>query len=174
MRLDRAQTGALMIASAFGSSTLIGYPLIQYAFPHNPEAMIDAILISELGAGMPIFTLCVGVAMYFGEGAAAEPGHQRTILLDYFRSPIFIALAAGLLMAPLHLNPESPFLGPFFQAADMVGAAIALLACLILAIELDLRPLRHIWLVLVISAAIQMGLHPLVASLQADFYQFTL
>ncbi|MDO9532865.1 MAG: AEC family transporter [Deltaproteobacteria bacterium] len=121
LRLDRAQTGALMIASSFGSSTLIGYPLIQYAFPHNPEAMIDAILISELGVGLPIFTLCVWVAMYFGEGAAAEPGHQRKILLDYFRSPIFIALAAGLLIAPLHLNPASPFLGPFFQAADMVG-----------------------------------------------------
>jgi hypothetical protein len=43
----------------------------------------------------------------------AEHGPHRTILLDYFRSPIFIALAAGLLIAPLHLNPESPFLGPF-------------------------------------------------------------
>jgi malate permease and related proteins len=174
LRLDRAQTGALMIASAFGSSTLIGYPLIQYAFPHNPEAMIDAILISELGVGLPIFTLCVWVAMYFGEGETVEPGHHRKILLDYFRSPIFISLAAGLLISPLHLNPESPWLGPFFQAADMVGAAIALLACLILAIELDLRSMRHIWLVVVISAAIQMGLHPLLAGLQADFYHFTL
>lgn len=82
LRLDRAQTGALMIASAFGSSTLIGYPLIQYAFPYHPEAMIDAILISVLGAGLPIFTLCVRVAMYFGAGEQAEPGRHRTILLD--------------------------------------------------------------------------------------------
>ena len=29
LRLDRTQTGALMIASSFGSSSLIGYPLIQ-------------------------------------------------------------------------------------------------------------------------------------------------
>jgi len=174
LRLDRAKTGALMIASSFGASTLIGYPLIQYAFPHNPEAMIDAILISELGVGLPIFTLCVWVAMYFGQGVAEAPGHQHKIPLDYFRSPIFIALAAGLLISPLHLDPESPYLAPFFQAADMVVASIALLACLILALELDLRSMRHIWLVMVISAAIQMGLHPLVAGLQADLYQFSL
>jgi predicted permease len=174
LRLDRAKTGALMIASAFGSSTLIGYPLIQYAFPHNPEAMIDAILISELGVGLPIFTLCVWVAMNFGEGAAEEPGHHRKVLLDYFRSPIFIALAAGLLISPLHLNPENPYLAPFFKAADMVAASIALLACLILAVELDLKSMRHIWLVVVISATIQMGLHPLVAGLQADLYHFSL
>jgi hypothetical protein len=174
LRMDRAKTGALMIASSFGSSTLIGYPLIQYAFPRNPEAMVDAVLISELGVGLPIFTLCVWVAMYFGEGRAEEPGCHRTTVLDYFRSPIFIALAAGLLISPLHLNPESPYLAPFFQAADMVAASIALLACLILAIELDLRSMRRIWLVVVISAAIQMGLHPLVAGLQADLYQFTL
>jgi hypothetical protein len=173
LRLDRAQTGALMMASSFGSSTLIGYPLIQYAFPHNPEALIDAILISELGVGLPTFTLCVWVAMCFGEGAAAEAGRRRKILLDYFRSPIFIALAAGLLISTLHLNPESPYLAPFSQAADMVAASITLLSCLILAIELDLRSMRHMWLVVVISAAIQMGLHPLVAGLQADFYRFT-
>jgi len=173
LRLDRGKIGALMIASSFGSSTLIGYPLVQYAFPHNPEAMVDAILISELGVGLPVFTLCVWVAMCFGEGRAEEPGGRRAVLWDYFRSPIFIALAAGLLIAPLHLNPESPFLAPFFQAADMVAASITLLACLILAIELDLRSMRGIWLVVIISAAIQMGLHPLVAGLQADLYQLT-
>jgi predicted permease len=173
LRLDRAKTGALMIASSFGSSTLIGYPLIQYAFPHNPEAMIDAILISELGVGLPIFTLCVWVAMYFGEGAAEAPGRRLKFLLDYFRSPIFIALAAGLLISPLHLDPQSPYLEPFFQAAGMAGASIVLLACMILALKLDLQSMRHLWLILVISAAIQMGLHPLVAGLQADLYQFT-
>jgi len=174
LRLDRPKIGALMIASSFGSSTLIGYPLIQYAFPHNPEAMIDAILISELGVGLPIFTLCVWVAMSFGEGAPDDPGHHRKILLEYFRSPIFIALVAGLLISPLRLNPETPYLAPFFQAANMVSGAIALLACLILAIELDFQSMRHIWLVVILCAAIQMGLHPLLAGVQADFYHFSL
>jgi predicted permease len=77
LRLDRGKTGALMIASSFGSSTLIGYPLIQYAFPHNPEAMVDAILISELGVGLPIFTLCVWVAMTLTRAESLGPCTSR-------------------------------------------------------------------------------------------------
>jgi predicted permease len=173
MKLERPQIGALMIASSFGSSTLIGYPMVQYAFPHNPGAMADAILISELGVGLPIFTLCLWVAMYFGEGAPDGAGRQK-IFLDYLRSPICIALAAGLLVSPLHLNPESPFLAPFFQAAHMVGESIALLACLILALELNLRSMKGIWLLVLITAAIQLGLHPWLANVQANLYHFVL
>jgi predicted permease len=33
LRLPRPTIGALMIVSSFGSSALLGYPLIQYAFP---------------------------------------------------------------------------------------------------------------------------------------------
>ncbi len=173
MKLARPQIGALMIASSFGSSTLIGYPLIQYVFPHNPGAMADAILISELGVGLPIFTLCVWVAMYFGEAAPAGGGRKK-IFLDYVRSPICIALAAGLLVSPLGLNPESLWLAPFFQAAHMVGKSIALLACLILAIQLNVRSVKGLgWLVL-ITAAIQLGLHPWLANVQANLYHLVL
>lgn len=49
MRLKREILGMLMITSTFGSSALIGYPLIEFAFPGNTGAMTDAILISELG-----------------------------------------------------------------------------------------------------------------------------
>ena len=162
-----------MIASSFGSSTLIGYPLIQYVFPHNPGAMADAILISELGVGLPIFTLCVWVAMYFGEEAPAGAGRQK-IFLDYVRSPICIALAAGLLVSPLRLNPESVWLAPFFQAAQMVGKSIALLACLILAIQLNVRSVKGLWSLVLITAAIQLGLHPWLANVQANLYHFVL
>jgi predicted permease len=172
LKLDRPEIGALMIASSFGSSTLIGYPLIQHLFPGNPEAMADAILISELGVGLPIFTLCVWVAMYFGEGAA-DRAKRRHILLDYLKSPICIALAAGLLISPWGLNPETPWLAPFFQAAAMVSESIALLACLILALELNFRSMRGLWPLVLISAAIQMGLHPWVANLQASLYHLS-
>jgi malate permease and related proteins len=170
LKLARPQIGALMIASSFGASTLIGYPLVQYVFPHNPGAMADAILISELGVGLPIFTLCLWVAMYFGEAAAG--GGRQTIFLDYVRSPICIALVAGLLASPLRLNPESLWLAPFLQAAHMVGEAIALLACLILAIQLKVRSVKGIWLLVLITAAIQLGLHPWLANLQANLYHF--
>src|ERR1019366_77446 len=54
MGFSRATTGALMIVSSFGSSALLGYPLIQYTFPHDPGAMTEAIVISELAVGLPM------------------------------------------------------------------------------------------------------------------------
>ena len=51
----------------FGSSALLGYPLIQMIFPNNPEAMTDAVLISEIGVGLPLFIFCPLVAMWFGK-----------------------------------------------------------------------------------------------------------
>jgi predicted permease len=86
-----------MLSSSFSSSALIGYPLVQYAFPNNPEALTDAILLSELGVGLPLFTICVVVAMYFGEGRG-EPRTFCQSLRDYVGSPIFVALVAGLLV----------------------------------------------------------------------------
>lgn len=55
MRLKRETLGMLIITSSFGSSALIGYPLIKFAFPSNMPAMTDAILISELGVGGTYF-----------------------------------------------------------------------------------------------------------------------
>lgn len=50
--------GYLGIVSSFGSSALIGYPVIQYAFANNTGALAEGIVISELGVGLPIFIFC--------------------------------------------------------------------------------------------------------------------
>ncbi len=95
LRLDRPTTGALMLTSGFGSSALLGYPLVQFAFPRDPQAFSDAVLISELGVGLPLFTFGPLVAMHFGAHSRDVRSARKT-LLDYRRSPIFIALMAGL------------------------------------------------------------------------------
>ena len=53
-----------------------------------------------------------------------------------------VAVAAGLLLSPVHLNPHQPLLAPFFEAFRMIGGAITILACLILALNLNFRSLR--------------------------------
>jgi hypothetical protein len=168
LRLDRARTGALMLASGFSSSTLIGYPLVQYAFPGDPGAMTDAILISELGMGLPIFTLGVGIAMYWGD-SGPDPAARRQALGNYFRSPIFVALVVGLLLAPLGVDPSEPFLAPIFSACHMIDAAIALLSCLILAVELRLgQRWRSVLGLLAVAAVIKFGLQPWLGYGQAQ------
>lgn len=169
LRLDRPRIGALMLTSAFGSSALLGYPLIAFAFPGNPEAMADAILVSELGVGLPIFTLGPLIAMYFGE-TSGPPGRRARVLVDYFRSPVFIAVVLGLLVAPLRLPTEKLFLAPVYEALRMVDGALTVLACLILALQLKLKSMKGIWLMLIVSAFIQMALEPWVASLQAGWF----
>lgn len=173
LRLDRARTGALMLASGFSSSTLIGYPLVQYAFPGDPGAMTDAILISELGMGLPVFTLGVGIAMYWG-ATGPDPAARRQALWNYFRSPIFVALVAGLLLSPLGLDPDEPFLAPFFSACRMIDGAIALLSCLILAgqlrLDLSWRPVLGL---LAVAAVIKFGLEPWLGYGQAQILGLT-
>jgi predicted permease len=170
MKLARSKIGALMLVSSFGSSAFIGYPLIQYAFPNNPEAMRDAILVSEIGVGLPIFTLGVWVAMHFGEKHGGGSATQWQPLRDYLRSPIFLAVAAGLLISPLHLNPEMPWLAPFFEAARMVSGALTILSCLVLGINLNFRTVRGIIPLLLVSATLQMIVEPYVANFQATLY----
>ena len=53
---------------------LLGYPLIEYAFRGNPEAMTDAVLVSEMERGLPIFTICPMIALYFGSASQGKSG----------------------------------------------------------------------------------------------------
>lgn len=169
MGLSRPKTGALMIVSAFGSSSLLGYPMIQYTFPHDPEAMTEAILISELAVGLPIFILCPLVAMHFGEGSGSS-GSAKATALQYFRSPIFAAVILGLAASQLHLPLGSPEFAPILEAAKMVDGTLAGLACLILGLQIELPSLGAILPLVAVSALLQMGLQPLLAYGQAVLF----
>jgi len=166
---SRAKTGALMMVSSFGSSALLGYPLIQYTFPSDPEAMTEAILISELAVGLPIFTLCPLVAIHFGE-ASGTSGSVRSTMLQYFRSPIFIAVVLGFVVSQFRLPLASPFLEPILQAAAIIDGTLAALACLILGLQIEIKSLNQILPMVAISAFLNMGLQPFLAYAQAVLY----
>ena len=169
LRLSRPRTGALMIVSAFGSSSLLGYPMIQYTFPHDPAAMTEAILISELAVGLPIFILCPLVAMHFGEASKSAGSIKKTVI-QYFRSPIFIAVVLGLLVSQMHLPLKSALFVPLLDASKMVDGTLAGLACLILGLQIEVPSLKAILPMVGISAVLQMGLQPLLAYGQAVLY----
>ena len=165
-KLRRETIGMLMVTSTFGSSALIGYPLIEFAFPGNSTAMSDAILISELGVGLPIFTLCPLVAAYFGSGTESRHSIIK-VMSAYFRSPIFIAVVAGILLSRFPSVVHLPYLDPFWEALHMVEGMLTVLACLILGLQLRFRHAKRLIPLFLISAAIQMGLQPLLVSLGA-------
>jgi malate permease and related proteins len=158
----RPMTGALMIVSAFGSSSLLGYPMVQFAFPNDPEAMTDAILISELAVGLPIFTLCPIVAMQFGQCDEEKPRLKDT-LLQYFRSPVLLAVAGGLVAGLMRPPLDGPLAVPVLKTFQMVSGALAALACVILGLQMQFRRMKGLLPMICISALLQMFLLPLVA-----------
>ncbi|MCX6245918.1 MAG: AEC family transporter [Bacteroidetes bacterium] len=162
IRLKRETLGMLIITSTFGSSSLIGYPLIQFAFPGNPQALTDAILISELGVGIPIFTLCPIIASYYGSSTIGLRS-LWPIVKDYLRSPIFIALVAGLLFSRFQTVVQNPFMGPIWEALRMIQGTLTIMACIVLGLQLKFSaPLKLLPLFLV-STAIQIFIQPFLA-----------
>ncbi len=167
MRLKRETRGMLIITSTFGSSALIGYPLIQFAFPGNQAAMTDAILISELGVGVPIFTLCPIVASYYGSGSSGFSSMLKTFL-NYLRSPIFIAVVAGIIFSRFQEVVTSPYMEPFWEALRMVQGTLTVMACLILGLQLKFTSVRRTLPLFIVSSVVQIGLQPFFTGFGAD------
>lgn len=170
--LNPPKIGALMITSAFGSSALLGYSMVEFVFPNNPQAMEDAVLISELGVGLPIFTICPVIAMHFG--SMKDKPFLWESLVNYLKSPIFIAVVLGLLVSPLHLAKDYPLLAPFFEAFRMAEGSLSFIACLILGLQLNLKIVKNIFTLVIISALIQMVVQPYVAGLLANYFHLSM
>ncbi len=73
LKLGPKQLGAIILVASFGSSSTLGYALITQVFSGKPTALAEAVIISELGVGILIFTVEVAVAMYFGRPEGSSP-----------------------------------------------------------------------------------------------------
>ena len=166
---DRGKTGAFMIASSFGSSALLGYPLIQMVFPNNPEAMTDAVLISEIGVGLPLFIICPLVAMWFGNEKKANVKFSG-LLLPYIKSPVFIALFLGLAFSILKINPGNVVMNTMKSLTQTLGNGIGLLSCVVLGIYLKPKSFKGVILLILFSAVLEMGFQPFITSIQTSIF----
>lgn len=159
LKFDRQSTGALMIVSSFGSSALIGYPIIQFAFADNPRALAEGIIISELGVGLPIFILCPAVAMYFG-GRFKGSRDVRRLVKDYFLSPIFLSVLLGLALSRVDIPAGTPAVDTLMETLKMIQGATVVISALILGLQLSLRPMRGFWGLIMASILVQMLFQP--------------
>lgn len=172
LRLSKDKTGALILTSSFGSSSLIGYPFIAFSFPGNSEALADAVMLSELGVGLPMFILGPLIAIYFGN--KSENFNLKTALsFEYFRSPIFIAVILGIGVSFIPFDRSNAIIAPFFEALQMINGAMTILASLILCLQLKIIPLKGMIIMFVVSAVIQMWFQPFIGHIQANLYQLS-
>jgi malate permease and related proteins len=159
LRFDKPSIGALMIVSSFGSSALIGYPIIQYAFPDRPDALAEGIAISELGVGLPIFIICPAVAIYFG-GTFKGAGDLWGLVKAYLLSPIFLAVILGLVASRLDIPSNTPFVATISEALVMVQGSLVVIAAVILGIQLSFEPPHGLWKLILVSLILQMLFQP--------------
>ncbi|HET58296.1 MAG TPA: hypothetical protein ENN35_07640 [Deltaproteobacteria bacterium] len=172
LKFDRARQGAIVFCSAFGSSTFLGYAIIMQMFPDSHEALTEAVLISEIGVGYPIFILGPILAAYFGSETSATESPWKASLV-FFRSPVFFALILGLGWGILHLpGEENTFLAPLFQLCHVLASALTPIAILSVGLMFKMPRLRQIMTALLIVVFIKLLFKPLAAGSLSVLFGF--
>ncbi len=172
LKFNRAQQGAIVFCSAFGSSTFLGYPIIMEMFPQQPEAMTEAVFISEIGVGYPIFILGPILAAYFGSEISNSKSNWSSAL-KFFKSPVFFALIIGFIWGYLKLpGKENAFLAPLFQLGHVLSSALTPIAILSVGLMFKIPKIKSILVALGIVILLKLFLKPLLAGSLASLLDF--
>ncbi len=142
LKMDRKSLGAFVLVSGWGSSSTLGYALIMQCFGNNPEAMGDALIISELGAGVPLFLLAIPFAMYFGREHADERDMLASVA-EFFRSPMFIALVLGIAFSCVKLPQENIVVKTIYSLLGIIGDSIEIFTAFAVGLMLQKIPFRR-------------------------------
>lgn len=171
LKFSKAQQGAIVFCSAFGSSTFLGYSIVMQMYPNTPEALSEAVLISEIGVGYPIFILGPILAAYFGSKKLNQS--QWKASLGFFKSPVFFALVAGLLWSVLKIpGEENIYFAPLFHLGSVLAAALTPLAILSVGLMFKKPSIRMILIPLGIVTVLKLILKPLLGGYFASILGF--
>jgi hypothetical protein len=161
-KLKRDVKGALILVSAFGMTTMLGYPIIQQVFPNNPLAMEEAVVTSEFGVGLLLFIFGPLIAMYFGQTQMQGRDIAQSVK-KFFISPIFIALVAGIGMSFLPFNHNEAVFSTFVRIFDLIGQANLLMVAITIGLIIEFKPMKNLYLFLGIAVVLKLVVKPLLA-----------
>jgi predicted permease len=170
LKFSRGETGALILVSAFGMTSLLGYPIIRQAFPGNPLAMEEAVITSELGVGLLLFIMGPLIAMFYGE-SRVDKKEILSSVKKFFISPIFISLVAGIGLSMLPVNKESVFFLSFIRFFTLIGHANLFFVALIIGLVIEFKKIEHVFLFLTFAVLLKLFLKPLLAVWLTDITQ---
>ncbi len=162
MRLDRPVLGSVILVSGVGSTSTLGYSLLQNIYGDNTEIMSQLVVMGEIGVVLPLFTVGVAIASYYGENNDQAPTIADA-LKTFVRSPIFLAFVLGVLASAIGLPQSSRVVE---LLSDFLGIASASLTFLVaFTIGLMLRPVgfQQFAGLFVLVCALKLMLEPLVA-----------
>jgi len=159
LKLSRPQKGAFILASGFGTSALLGYVIVQQVFPTQPDALTDAVFISEIGVGLLIFTLGVVIARYYG-AAADTRIRAGAETIGFFYSPIFLALVLGVVVASIPGANANPLFNVFYKFMHILAQANTWLILITVGLLLNFRNLKAMAGLVLLAGAIKLIVQP--------------
>ena len=155
MGLQRKVLGSIILVASFGGSSTLGLSLIRRVFHDNPVVMRDSVLMGEYGVLLPVFTLGVAIAIYFG-----RDDHQETGLWEacrpFFLSPIFISMILGTAISMVGLPQSNVFVELVEDTLRVAGHSLMVLVAF--SIGLALRPIAIRDLAALIAVAVLLKL----------------
>lgn len=129
IRLNRPALGTFILASTFGSTSLMGTALIQIVFPDNPEALATGMLVAQAGVGFPLNTIGVLIAIYFG--GQNQRLDLANVLKTFIKNPVVLAFIAGLAWSHLSLPQTGMVLTVVFGFLKFSGVSLTFLVALL-------------------------------------------
>jgi len=172
MQFPRAQIGTFMLVSAFGSSSLLGYVLIGQMFPSNLLAISEAIVISELGVGIGFFTIGTMIAVYFGSDESQKQTPLQSLII-FARSPLILAIIAGLGYSILNLPTDIPVIKEIFDAIGIIGKANTFFALLTVGVLLEFKGVRSILPFVIVTIILKLCVAPFLVWLPVSLMELS-
>lgn len=175
LRRSPAEIGALMLATGFAATGIVGWPVLYMLYPNNYAMHADLIVVSELGMSLPTLILAPIIAQVFGEVAERRKVHHitRDAVKEYTRSPIFYALVFGSILAVIDFQ-FGDFVGDIVnRALEAASNGGDFLPLVLLALMLKQGSLRGAWPLVVAAVVLQTIFDPILTSFLATAFQLS-
>lgn len=139
--LPRKLLGAGLLASAFGNTAFLGYPVAQALLPRQ---FPSTVLIDQFGMMMVLYPLAAVFGIWFASEKRAEAGAGDAIK-RVLKGPLFISILVGLLLRslpiPVSLAHQTWAVSAFGVISQCIGyLAQATTPVVLLALGVALEP----------------------------------
>lgn len=161
-RFSRSQTGAFILVSTFGMTTMLGYPLIAQMFPDNALAMEEAVITSEFGVGFLLFIFGPLIAMYFGQNNL-EISNLKKSLKSFLFSPIFISLVFGLILSTISFPKDNIIYNGVLSFLGYIAQANLLLVAFTIGLILEIKSMEKVYLFVGLVLLLKLIIKPLLS-----------
>ena len=162
LRLNRPQTGAVILMTGFGGSSSLGFPIVDRVFSGDNAALTEVAAISGLGVQPIMFTLGTLIAIHFGTEERGQGG-PFSALADYVKSPIFIAFVGGLLFSLAVPPGENAVYRGVMDGLHVIGNANTLFVTLSVGLLLHFGRLSDIVVIAVLVGVTKLIVMPILA-----------